>query len=165
MNTPVCDLDVKSGELCPSCRKKLAEGRISQLDFEVAQILYRINERYNISAASYYKALDLGKYVLILTTGEVGVLIGKQGKIVSEISASLGKKVRIAQTSGDVKKTLSDVISPAKLLGINKVYHEGREITRVRISKSDMVQLPIDISSLEKVLTSLLDGEAKVAFE
>jgi len=165
MKTPVCDSDLRSGELCQDCKKKLAEGKISELDFEVAQILFRINERYNITAASFHKAIDLGRVVLILTKGEVGLLIGKEGKIVAEISHSLGKKVRIAEAGGDVKKTIADIITPARLLGINRVFHEGREITRVRLSKSDLQQLPLDLSSLERVLKSLLEEDVKIVFE
>jgi len=165
MKTPVCDSDLKEGELCPQCRQKLSSGRITQLDFDVAQILYKINDRYNITNASFYKAIDLGRVVLILTHGEVGLLIGKQGKVVSELSSALGKKVRIAEASGDVKKTIADIITPARLLGINKVFHEGREIMKVRIAREDIVYLPLDINSLEKVLRSLLEDDVKLSFE
>ena len=165
MKTPVCDSDVKSGELCKDCSRRLAEGKITQLDFEVAQILCKINERYNITGASFEKALDLGRVVLILTKGEVGLLIGKQGKIVGEISSALGKKVRIAEAQGDVKKTIADIIMPARLLGINRVFHEGKEITKVRLSRHDAEHLPLDVPTLEKVLHHLLEDDAKVVFE
>jgi transcription antitermination factor NusA-like protein len=138
---------------------------MTRLDFEVAQILYKINDRYNISNVSFYKAIDLGRVVLILTRGEVGLLIGKQGKIVSELSSSLGKKVRIAEASGDVKKTIADIITPARLLGINHAYHEGKEVTKVRIAREDLQCLPLDTAALEKILRSLLEEDAKLVFE
>ena len=165
MKTPVCDSDLKSGELCPSCEKRIAEGKMTKLDFEVALILYKINDRYNISNASFYKAIDLGRVVLILTKGEVGLLIGKQGKIVSEISSSLGKKVRIAEASGDVKKTIADIITPARLLGINHAFHEGKERTKVRIARDDLKLLPIGREALETVLRSLMEQDVLVVFE
>ena len=165
MKTPVCDSDVRSGELCPECKAKIAAGKISELDFEVAQILFKINERYNISNASFIKAIDLGRVVLILTTGEVGLLIGKDGKIVAELSHSLGKKVRIAEAGGDVKKTIADIVMPARLLGINKVFHEGREVMKVRLARDDMAHLPLDLSSLERMLRSLLEDDVKISFE
>lgn len=165
MKTPVCDADVRSGQLCAECRGKLEAGKITELDFEVARILCGINERYNITGASFHKALDLGRVVLILTQGEVGLLIGREGKIVGEISSALGKKVRIAEEQGDVKKTIADIIMPARLLGINRVFHEGREVTKVRLSRHDLAHLPIDITTLEKVLRHLLEDEVKVVFE
>ena len=165
MMTPICEKCIREGAICAACGKKLADGRISRLDFEVAQILFKINERTNISNAEFYKALDLGKVVLVLTSGEVGLLIGKEGKIVSELSAALGKKVRIAQTHGDVKKTIADIITPARLLGINSVFHEGREMTKVRISRHDLERLPLDSAALGKALASLMEREVEVVFE
>jgi len=103
--------------------------------------------------------------VLVLTHGEVGLLIGRQGKVVSELSSALGKKVRIAETSGDVKKTIADIIMPVHLLGINKVFHEGKEIMKVRIARADIARLPLDINSLEAVLRSLLEDDVKISFE
>jgi transcription antitermination factor NusA-like protein len=165
MKTPIPEEDIRAGELSSESRRRLAEGRITELDFEVAQILYKINERYNISNAQFYKALDLGRAVLILTNGDAGLLIGKQGKIVAELSAALGKKVRIAEIKGDVKKSVADVIMPAQLLGINQVFHDGKQVTKVRISKAGMVHLPIDIPTLEKALRSLMEEDVQLVFE
>lgn len=165
MQTPIPDEEIRKGELSAETKRKLAEGRITPLDVEVAQILHRINERYNLSAASFYRALDLGNAVLILTKGEVGVLIGKQGRTVAELSSALGRKVRIAELAPDPKKTVSDMIMPAKLLGINKMFHQGKEVTKVRIAKRDLAHLPISLPSLERALRSLLDSEVQLAFE
>ncbi|MFA4983058.1 MAG: hypothetical protein WC588_02460 [Candidatus Micrarchaeia archaeon] len=165
METPFSDAEVRSGELCEGSKRKIAEGKLSALDFEVAQILLKINERYNISNASFYRALDLGKAVLIMTRGEAGFLIGKNGKIVSELSAALGRKVRIVEMKGDVKKSVSDVIMPARLLGINQIFRNGKEMTKVRLAKHDLMHLPIDLTSLERALQSLMECEVQLAIE
>ncbi len=165
MKTPIPDEEVRAGALSDETKKRMSEGKITELDFEIAQILYKINERYNISNASFYKALDLGRAVLVLTKGEAGLLIGKQGKIVAELSAALGKKVRIAEIKGDVKKSVSDVIMPARLLGINHAFHDGKEITKVRIAKADLQHLPIDIPTLEKALKSLMEEDVQLVLE
>ncbi|MEM4633663.1 MAG: hypothetical protein QW275_00745 [Candidatus Anstonellaceae archaeon] len=165
MKTPIPEEDIRSGQMGKETKKLIEEGKISELDFEVAQILYKINERYNISAASFYKALDIGSAVLILTKGEAGVLIGKDGKIVSEISSSLGKKVRIVETKGDLKKTIADIIIPAKLIGINRVYSSGTEIVKIRMPKHDLPKLPMDLPALEKALRALVGHEIKLELE
>ncbi|MCX8198274.1 MAG: hypothetical protein N3F07_03755 [Candidatus Micrarchaeota archaeon] len=165
MKTPIPEEDIRSGQMGKETKRKLSEGKITELDFEVAQILYKINERRNISAASFRKALDFGSTALILTEGEAGVLIGKDGKIVSEISSALGKKVRIVEVGKDIRKTVSDVIAPARLLGINRVFHQGREIAKVRLPKTDLARLPIDITCLEKALRELMEEEVKLEFE
>ncbi|MCX6769816.1 MAG: KH domain-containing protein, partial [Candidatus Micrarchaeota archaeon] len=121
--------------------------------------------RHNISNATFYKALDLGRVILVLTKGDVGLLIGKQGIVVSELSSALGKKVRIAQTSGDLKKTVSDIIMPARLLGINRTFRNGVEVSTARISREDLMVLPLDGKTLEIALKSLLGEETKIVFE
>ena len=42
-----------------------------------------------------------------------------------------------------MKKTIADIIMPARLLGINRVFHGGREVTKVRLSRHDLAHLPI----------------------
>lgn len=165
MKTPIPEADIRAGHPGEETLRRISEGKITQLDFDVAQILYKINERYNITNASFYKALDLGRAVLVLTKGEAGLLIGKDGKIVSELSSALGRKVRIAQVSGDARKSVADVIMPARLLGINTVFHEGNEITKVRIARADVPQIPIDAQTLEKALRALLECDVKLEFE
>ncbi len=147
------------------CQTKISEGALSQLDFEVAQILYKINETHNISEASFSRVLDLGKIALILTEGEVGLLIGRGGTVVGQISSSLNKKVRIVQQTGDVKKAISDIITPARLLGVNTVWHGGEEVVKVRLPKDDMRLLPVDAQTLENVICKWMGKKASIGFE
>ncbi len=165
METPICGTCAKTEELCSACRSKLKQGEITELDVQVSELLYKINEEHNLSLASFSRAIDLGKVVLILTKGEVGILIGREGKVVSRLSSALGKRVRIAQHSGDVKKTIGDIITPAKLLGINTIYAQGGQFYRIRVPKSDQHALPIDIPSLEKVLNSIMGAQVQISFE
>jgi transcription antitermination factor NusA-like protein len=165
METPICGICAKSEELCSGCRAKLRTGEITELDVQVSELLYKINEEHNLSLASFTRAIDLGKVVLILTKGEVGILIGRQGKVVSQLSSALGKRVRIAQHSGDVKKTIGDIITPAKLLGVNTIYSASGQHYRIRVLKSDQRVLPIDIPSLEKVLNSIMGAQVQISFE
>ncbi|OIO21481.1 hypothetical protein AUJ17_02305 [Candidatus Micrarchaeota archaeon CG1_02_47_40] len=165
MKTPICELCGKTATLCSACRSKLKNGRITETDFRVATFLYQLNEGYNISGASFEHALDLGRVVLILTSGNVGLLIGKEGRVVSELSMHLGKKVRIAECSGDMKKTISDILLPVELLGINTVYTKDGECCRVRLPKAQIMRLPMDLDSLERILKSLLKKEVKLSLE
>lgn len=165
MKTPICEICAKTETLCSGCKEKLGKEKISELDVEVSKLLYKINEKHNISEASFVKALDLGRMIIILTEGDVGILIGKEGKVVSELSQSLGKKVRIAEYTGDLKKSIADIVTPARLVGLNKLYQKGKETYRVRLLKSEISLLPLDINTLEKVLHSLVGEEVKIAFE
>lgn len=156
---------VKSNVLCSGCDEKLKTGKISELDVKISRLLYKLKDKYNLEHADFTKAVDLGRVVLLLTDKDVGVLIGREGKVVAEISQAVGKKVRIAEMSGDIKKTIADVVAPAKILGINKVYKDGGHLYKVRFSKREIKQLPVDINTLEKALKSLLESEVMIVFE
>jgi len=166
MKLPICEICAKTKIMCAGCEDKVKTGGIADLDVKVSTLLFEMNSKYNLENADLYKAVDLGKIILILTRGEVGVLIGKEGKVVSELSQKLGKKVRIAEYSGDLKKTISDMIVPAKLVGINQVYlPDGKISYKVRLLRSEMKQLPVDINTLEKALNSLFGGKSRIDFE
>ncbi|VVB57754.1 NusA-like KH domain protein [Candidatus Anstonella stagnisolia] len=165
MKTPVCEEDIREGRLCSECEKKISKGDLSALDFEVARLLARINQRRNLTAASFTRCIDLGRMVVIFTEGEPGVLIGRNGTVVSELSHALGKRVRIAQSSSDARKTIADLLAPAKILGINTMYHEGVQNTKVRIEKGSIQSLPADLDTLGKAIKTVLKQDVTIVFE
>jgi len=165
MKLPICELCASSGILCSGCSAKLSDGRLTELDVKISTLLYRMKDKYNLDDADFTKAIDLGRVVLVLTKGDVGKLIGREGKVVAEISQEVGKKVRIAEMSGDVRKTISDIIMPAKLLGINEVFGVAGRGYKVRLPSSELSRIPLDLNSLEKALYSLLDAKVSIVFE
>lgn len=165
MRLPICELCAKSGLLCPSCERQLSENRISALDVEMSKLIASMSDRYGLDAADFFKAVDTGRIILLLTKGDVGLLIGKQGCVVKNLTAELGKKVRIVEVSGDAHKTVSDIITPARLLGINTIFKPGGKGYRVRISRRDIERLPMDLETLNRALATLLEVETTVSFE
>lgn len=165
MKTPICELCASSGVLCSGCEAKLAAGKISQLDVEVSKLLYAFRGEYELSEASFTRAVDLGKAAVIFTNGNAGVLIGREARVVSALGKKLEKNVRIAKQGGDLKQTIADIVSPAKLLGVNEVFSAGGKKYKVRIDKNDFKALPLDLDSLNKILSTLFEGDVKIEFE
>ncbi|MFH1306534.1 MAG: hypothetical protein ABIH83_02665 [Candidatus Micrarchaeota archaeon] len=165
MKTPICKNCAWEGQLCLSCQQKLEKNSISQLDVEVSKILYKINETHNITEASFSKALDFGNVVVLLTEGEAGILIGKSGKVVSAISSALGRKVRIVKYSGDFKRSIQDMLAPARLLGINTSWSGGEEKMKVRLPASDKEKLYVDESTLRSVIKTWMGKDVDIIFE
>ncbi len=165
MKIPICELCAQSKALCSGCEHKLKQGKITESDVAISNALMELKEKFKLDAANFTKSVDLGRAVLIFTGGDVGVLIGRDGKVVSELSHRLGKKVRIAEHTGDVKKTISDVLMPAKLIGINTVFSGGGKSFRVRLLKSEMRDLPVDRETLEKALMTILESKVMIQFE
>ena len=138
---------------------------MSNLDIEVSRILYKINEQHNITMAQFSHAADLGEVVLVFTPGEAGLLIGRGGKVVSALSSALGKRVRIVTESGDARKSLEDLITPAKVLGINEVWSDGKEKMRVRLAKEDEPYLKVKPAHLEELVSRWMGKPIEVVFE
>lgn len=165
MKTPVCEICAKTGEICKSCNRLIESGKITKLDAKISHSLYLINEKRNISGAGFVKSVELEHLIVLFTDTDPGILIGKGGIVSKELMAMLGKKVRIAYSSPDIKRSIEDVISPVPLLGINKVYSSGAEIYKVRLPRGYERTLPLDPGSLQKISTALLGSQATVVFE
>ena len=165
MEFPICELCAKSGLLCSTCESKLSSGKITKLDIDISKLIASLSERFPLEKANVEKTIDAGSVVLLLTKGEVGALIGKQGTIVRELTNGIGKKVRIVGRSNDMHRIVSDIISPARLLGVNTVFKPDSKVYKVRISKRDLDKLPMDLPTLQNSLNVLLEAQTTVVFE
>ena len=103
--------------------------------------------------------------MLVFTDTEPGVLIGRGGKVVSALSAALGKRVRVIAESGDARRSLEDLISPVKISGINEVYHAGEAQLRIRIAKEDEGDLRVDVRKLEPLVGKWMGKPVEFVFE
>ncbi len=166
MKFPICLKCAKSDTLCDSCESKLRNGEITELDVRISRLLLEIHKVHNITTASFEHAYDFGDTVVIFTKGDVGVLIGRKGAVVSRLSKELKKKVRIAQLRSDSHKTIEDLVAPARLLGINIVYTKDGEYHKIRIDRRTAHKLPVSIPTLERVAALLLKTKnIKITFE
>ncbi|MFH0927412.1 MAG: KH domain-containing protein [Candidatus Micrarchaeota archaeon] len=165
MLTPICKSCAWTKALCPECRQKADAGAIKPLDIEISRILYRINETHNISRASFLNSADFGDVVIILTDSEPGILIGRRGKVVSAISLALGRKVRVVKKDNDIKRLVSDLVSPARLIGINASFSDGQEKLKVRICPPPGKRLYIGKETLQSVIKSWIEKDVEVFIE
>jgi len=166
MKTPICETCTKTKTLCSGCEKKLLEGAISDHDIRISRLLSKFAEDHpSLEKADFYKALDFDKIVIVLTRGDVGLLIGKKGRVVTEISKELGKKIRIAEFSGDLRKTVNDIVIPARVDGINVIYKDGEEAYKVKFNRVEARKLPVDTQTLEKAFKKLFEKQVVVRVE
>ena len=163
MVLPVCDVCLKSGMLCQGCENKLKSGEITLMDLDIAKILYKLGE----GKIGFKKTIEIGDTVIIVTEKEqVGKLIGKSGKIVREISHSIGKKVRVVGENSDLRAVARDILAPARLSGINIIYgKEGQKKYKIRVMDEDSRRIPGRLDFLNSIIKELTSEDTLVVVD
>ncbi|GAB4308775.1 MAG: transcription elongation factor NusA [Methanobacteriaceae archaeon] len=163
MVLPVCDVCLKSGMLCQGCENKLKSGEITQIDLDIAKLLYKVGD----GKIGFKKTIEIGDVVIIVTEkDQVGKLIGKGGKIVRAISKKIGKKVRVVGENSDLKSVSTDILAPARISGINIVYgKDGKEKYKIRVMKEDARRIPAKLSLLNDIIQKLTNEETMIVVD
>ena len=156
MVLPICDVCLKSGILCQGCENKLESGEITQIDLDIAKVLFKLGD----GKLGFKKTIEVGDIVIIITEkDQVGKLIGKNGKIVRELSRTVAKKIRVVGQDSDLKEVSNDILAPARVSGINIVYGtDGEEKYKIRVMQEDSRKLPGRLDVLNEII-ELLTGD------
>jgi transcription antitermination factor NusA-like protein len=149
--------------LCQGCENKLKSGEITQMDLDIAKLLYKLGE----GKIGFKKTIEIGDTVIIVTDKEqVGKLIGKSGKIVREISRSIEKKVRVVGENSDLRSVARDILAPARLSGINIVYgKEGQKKYKIRVMAEDSRRIPGRLDFLNSIIKELTSEDTLVVVD
>ena len=163
MVLPVCDVCLKSGMLCQGCENKLKSGEITQIDLDIAKLLYKLGE----GKIGFKKTIEIGDVVIIVTDkDQVGKIIGKSGKIVRAISKKIGRKVRVIGEGSDFKEIATDLVAPARISGINIVYgKDDEEKYKIRVMKEDARRLPAKLDVLNNIMSQLTDKKTVIVID
>lgn len=163
MVLPVCDVCLKSGILCQGCENKLESGEISQIDLDIAKVLFKLGD----GKIGFKKTIEVGDIIIIITDkDQVGKLIGKNGKIVRELSRTVGKKIRVVGQDSDLKSVSKDILAPARVSGINIVYgKDGEEKYKIRVMHDDSRRLPGRLDVLNEIIELLTDEKIEMVVD
>jgi len=163
MVLPVCDVCLKSGILCQGCENKLESGEISQIDLDIAKVLFKLGD----GKIGFKKTIEVGDIIIIITDkDQVGKLIGKNGKIVRELSRTVGKKIRVVGQDSDLKSVSKDILAPARVSGINIVYgKDGEEKYKIRVMHDDSRKLPGRLDVLNEIIELLTNEKIEMVVD
>ncbi len=164
---PVCDVCLKSNVLCQDCERKLAEGKISQLDVEASRILYKLAQKHHgLGEISFKRALrEGGLTILAIVQDKVSPTIEQEGRLAQEVSKHLKTKIRVVKENANVRELAREILMPARVKGINVLFKRRGEEYRVRITRADLMLLPASIDVLQALLTKITNKKIKLVFE
>jgi transcription antitermination factor NusA-like protein len=158
---------LKSRILCLGCESKVKEGKISPLDVKISRILFELakNDR-GIASITFKRSIQTGDLIVIMVgKGEISSVVGKGGRVIHILEGALDSKIRVIDEGANIRKQVQDVLTPAKVLGINILYSGGGEEYRVRIPRAHLKLLPASIDTFQAFFRKLTNKNIKLVFE
>lgn len=134
MKMRLCNFCVKSGILCQKCQEKVNKGEVSETEIHVAKLLLKLEEKYpSLQNLFFYNAYDIDNVLAIsVGSGDIPRVLVLRGQILKDLSKSVGKRVRVFEKSGNLRKFLEHLFMPTKILAINTIWlPDGSTETRV----------------------------------
>ncbi|MFH1820850.1 MAG: hypothetical protein ABH852_00185 [Methanobacteriota archaeon] len=167
MQTPICNICLKSGILCQGCSSKIKEGKISKLDLDVSCALFELSKKHKeLEKLTLKSAVDAdGLVILMVGTGQIPFLVGRRGRVVQELEGILNSKVRIVEEGSTEKKLIQDLLTPADVLGINVLYTKSGDEYRIRVPRTHMKRLPRSKEKIQAALSKLTNKTFTIVFE
>ncbi len=165
MKTPICDICLKSGMLCSGCNEKLETGRISDLDVTLSQQLFLLSQQYNISnTITFFHAFEeQGTAIMVVNEEDLGSIIGKGGKIIKQLQRNMGMKIRVVAHTTDSKRVIEDLLYPARVTGVNRLYLPGGEMRKkLRIHLKEKKKLPMNLKSVETIVLKMTNESVDI---
>jgi transcription antitermination factor NusA-like protein len=165
MKAPICEKCIQSNELCPTCKKKLDSGKITDTDISVAHALHELYKKHYLEDFSFERTLIIGDNLFVFTKGDVAPLIGKGGRIVRSLSEALGKKVRILEITSDMKTTIKDLTYPVRLKSMSTLFTPEGETLKLVLDREDEKKLSLEKEIIKEILHKLFSLNSEVVFE
>lgn len=144
MKAPICGICMNSDMLCPACKKKLDEGKITENDIKYSRIVFEAVRNYRpLNEVTIVRAFE-GKNVAVIICGrgDKSKFIGREGYVIKKITKAARIPVRVVEDTKDMKEFIQNLILPVQLQGMNIVYSSGGEVLKIIIPKDRGIPLP-----------------------
>jgi len=166
MQTPICEVCLKSNILCSGCQEKLNTGKISNKELEICRYLYDLSYRMrSIRDIKILKVVECGSLIIITERGDAAKLVGRGGVIVKKIAKEFKKSIRILEEAPTFKDFVEELISPVSINGINTLYKEEQEIYRVKIPAIQKNSMIISPEIFSQIISNFYNVKAEIVFE
>ena len=166
MQTPICEVCLKSNILCSACQSKLDKGSISSDEIEVARYIYNLSDKMkSIRDVKIMSIINRDALIIITGRGDAPKLVGKAGAVVKKIANKFKKSVRILEEVSNLEEFVEELIFPAPVNGINTLYRNNEEIIRIRIPAVQKNHLLIKPECFSEIISNFYNKKAELVFE
>ncbi|AWR94322.1 transcription elongation factor NusA [Acidianus brierleyi] len=168
MKIPLDYLCVKSGLLCNRCQSLVDSGQVDSFEINVMKILLDLEDTQfkELKDSTYYKAIKVNNLLILLVSSGPSMTIQKWIKVAKVLQEKLGMKVRIIEKTSNIKSSAVQLLSPARVLGVNTVWlPDGSVQYVIRVSRTERRLLPADALVLESALSKIHDTRVKIRVE
>jgi transcription antitermination factor NusA-like protein len=168
MKAKVCKVCALSNIFCSQCSEKFEKGILNSTEIEIAKYLYEIEEKFkevkNINLEEVSSINNDNLLVIVSSPSLLNPLL--VSSLSKYLSNKTGKNVKIVEKAKDVKKFVSQIFYPVKILSLNQVWSpEGSYEYNIRISKEEIIKLTIGIKEMEKVISKLLSTNVRITID
>ncbi len=162
MKKPFCDFCIRTRVLCPKCQGLIDSGEYNWLDVDVVDALMKLEKKYNLADVEYVKAYETDAFVVVVLRGYKKLPKGAQIQLEKDLSAAMGRNVRIVE-KGSVNEIIAQLVSPARLLTISTSWlPDGTSETVVKIPSRELRRLPVRPEKLQEILNRVIGSTIKV---
>ncbi|AGE70716.1 transcription elongation factor NusA [Sulfolobus acidocaldarius] len=168
MKIPLDYICVKSGLLCNRCQSLVEKGEVENFEVDLLKQLIELEETQfrELKDSTYHKSYKVGNLLILIVTSGSQMSYQKWIKVAKALQEKIGLRVRILEKSNSIKSTAVQLLTPARVLGVNTVWlPDGTVQYVVRISKQEKRFLPADETSLEEALSKIHSTQVRIRVE
>lgn len=170
MKLPLDHVCVRTGILCPLCERKVSSGMVEPFEVDVMRAITDLEQDQELKGymgdMAYVKAYRFRDTIVILVDRRSEI----PQEIYQRISRSLGDllkaNVRILWSSKDLKSIASQLLFPARILGVNIVWlPDGSSFYVLRIPRRDLRGLSLPLRAAEQILSKIAGSSVQIRSE
>lgn len=167
MKAPICNVCLKSEQLCKQCEEKLDEGKTTETGIKVSRILQDLSTEYgSLKDSTIEGVYDADKVVVVITAeGDGAKVVGRNGEIVKELADKIDKSIRVVEATEDDMEVIKGLLSPAEVKSVNTVFKPDGEYQKIVVDEEYEGKINITREEFEEIVELITGTDYKMAFE